>query len=465
MADNLQQENNALKARLSAFAGILRLGRDAFEQADLTAVAVHIVNNSKSLLAFDRSSLVDMRGRARVIAEFAQTDVNPNTEHAQAIRDLCSELTPGDSPLEIVPENPPKENLSAKARTAWEFLTADGVRLLVAPLRSARWEVSRTEPFLWVLEYRNPVPAHVSATLALLASDFGNALWQHTPQNGIKAAFRWFRKITVMRVFLVLLLLFLIAMFTLKVDHTVSAEFVVKPQEQVSAYAEFDAVVKQCYFNDGDKVKKGDVILRYDTDRMRFQLAAARAAFKETDAEYEQESKASFTDRDKLGKLKVLAHKREQAKVAIAEAEWYLAHSEVKALSNGVLALVDGSADKLSGRALRTGERLFDIFSGEGMIAEVMVNEKDASVLEKTPQITLFLHTRPELPIPVKLISERYYPELTEQNIYSYNLKVAMDNTIPGLRYGMRGVARVSGERINLGYYLFRSLVLWYRGL
>ena len=40
-----------------------------------------------------------------------------------------------------------------------------------------------------------------------------------------------------------------------------------------------------------------------------------------------------------------------------------------------------------------------------------------------------------------------------------------MEGNVPGLRYGMRGVARVSGEKVKLGYYLFRSLVLWYRGL
>ena len=45
------------------------------------------------------------------------------------------------------------------------------------------------------------------------------------------------------------------------------------------------------------------------------------------------------------------------------------------------------------------------------------------------------------------------------------NVKAEMENNVPGLRYGMRGVARVTGEKVKLGYYLFRSLVLWYRGV
>ena len=34
-----------------------------------------------------------------------------------------------------------------------------------------------------------------------------------------------------------------------------------------------------------------------------------------------------------------------------------------------------------------------------------------------------------------------------------------------GLRYGMRGIARLSGENVSLGYRLFKSVVLYFRGL
>ena len=34
-----------------------------------------------------------------------------------------------------------------------------------------------------------------------------------------------------------------------------------------------------------------------------------------------------------------------------------------------------------------------------------------------------------------------------------------------GLRYGMRGVARLSGGNVSLGYRLFKSVVLYFRGL
>ena len=33
------------------------------------------------------------------------------------------------------------------------------------------------------------------------------------------------------------------------------------------------------------------------------------------------------------------------------------------------------------------------------------------------------------------------------------------------LRYGMRGIAKLAGREVRLGYWLFKSAVLYFRGL
>ena len=94
-----------------------------------------------------------------------------------------------------------------------------------------------------------------------------------------------------------------------------------------------------------------------------------------------------------------------------------------------------------------------------------MVPEKDSAILEQSPSLTLFLHTSPELPIVGKILSTRRYPELTEQKTYCYKVRVKLQNAPAGLRYGMRGVARISGGRVSIGYRLFKSSVLYFRGM
>ena len=36
-------------------------------------------------------------------------------------------------------------------------------------------------------------------------------------------------------------------------------------------------------------------------------------------------------------------------------------------------------------------------------------------------------------------------------------------NNADNLRFGMRGIAKLRGERVSLGYYLFRNLVIYLR--
>ena len=58
MANNLSQEISELKNKLHIFSAVMRLTKDAFACKDLTALGIHIVNNSRILLQFDRSVLL-----------------------------------------------------------------------------------------------------------------------------------------------------------------------------------------------------------------------------------------------------------------------------------------------------------------------------------------------------------------------------------------------------------------------
>ena len=470
MANNLTQENSELKNKLHIFSAVMRLTKDAFACKDLTALGIHIVNNSRILLQFDRALLLDQRGgKGSLVAEYAFAAANAHTEYVSSMiklsRIFMKNLPADKSPLLVEKDSSIYNLCMETAPEATGVIFSEMKVLAVIPLVSPRNPLSEKEPFLWITEYREALPGHFSAAAALLAPDYGNALWSHTVTGLASRILRYSKKITFGRILLILLLLFIAALFTVRVEHTVSAEFAVKSHTIHASYAWFDCIIRKCYFNDGDKIRKGDSILEYDTERMKYLLASATAQKRETQAQYETESKAAFTDREKLGRLKVLQYKIQQADIAIAEAQWYLKNSIVKAPADGILALTGGSSDALTGRALHLGEKQFELLSEKDMIAEVMVNEKDASVLAGKPKIVLFLHTKPEEPIQVEILSSRFYPELTESNIYSYHVKARMLTDVSQLRYGMRGIARVTGEKVLLGYYLFRGFVLWWRGV
>lgn len=457
-----ERENMELKARLKAFAAVFRLGADAFSLKTLEELAVHIVNDSRGLLPFVGATFLDLRGgRCRTVAQYAQVAVNEHSPRADALRCVAQACAVTGKYCELGAENVTDYSAQPAVKESLALLTQEDRRLLLVPLVSMRVPDSQTQPFVWVMEFERKVPAHCIATANLLAVDYAGAAW------GIATAGRRWRSGRHMPRWVwtvgVALVIFG-ALFLIRIEHNIAAEFVLRPQELHHSTAWFDCVVKQCFFEDGDTVKKGERILEYDTDRIRFQLAAAETAAREANAQFEQESRAAFSDRERLGKLKLLDYKRKLADVAVDEARWFLQHSSIYAPADGILALADGAKDRLEGRSLRSGERQFDVLGTGSYIAEIMVNEKDASILKQLPKVTLFLHTQPELPIPATVRNMRYYPTLTEQNIYSYVVRGTLDSDVPGVRCGMRGVARLSGEQVSLAYWLFRSVVLWYRG-
>ena len=98
-------------------------------------------------------------------------------------------------------------------------------------------------------------------------------------------------------------------------------------------------------------------------------------------------------------------------------------------------------------------------------MAEIPVNEAESSVLQNKFTAELFLHTAPEESIPLKVIRVAAYPELTEQKTYCYKVRGEIPGNTGNLRYGMRGIARLSGNKVTLGYRLFKSALLYFRGL
>jgi multidrug efflux pump subunit AcrA (membrane-fusion protein) len=261
---------------------------------------------------------------------------------------------------------------------------------------------------------------------------------------------------------LIAVIVFLLMFFPVR--NTVNTEFVLKSPNTNSVYAWFDGPIAKCYRQDGDQVQKGEVIAEYDTNQLRFRLANAESQLREIQKEYELESAAAFSDRERLGRAQLVAARMDGAKVAVEEAKWYLAHTELKAPSDGILALADGRAERLVNKALRTGDRVFDIYSGSGAVAEIQVDQRESSILLDEFTVSLFLYTEPDRKLDGKVFEVQQYPMLNEQRTYCYKVRAEISDA-ESLRYGMRGVAKLHGKRVSLGYYLFKNIVIYLRWL
>ena len=443
--------NEELASRLKTFALMLKFGHDLFEAGDYNSAAIQAVNDSVVLLNFKSAALFEMQGgKALAVGQSGQTAVNPNSKHLLLQKKLAEALTFEQSALTVTAETGLVPEL---------FQEKSAFFCLKLSLPSAE----RTGlSFLWLLEYENEIPAAVPNTAKLLGSSITEALYYHKflPGNSLNK-----RKIRTKTLWCAVILLLLTARMFVPVPENITADFVLKAPEITAAYAPFDGAVRHCRKQSGTAVKKGDLIAEFDTEQLNYRLHMAQAAVKEAETELYLEQQNAFTDQEKLGKVKLLEARRAALLVAVREAQWYLNNSQIKAPADGVLILNDEKAELLEGKVLRTGEKIFEIHGGRGMIAEIHVNEENSSMLQKNFSTALFLHTAPDKKLLAKVLQISSYPELTEQRIYCYKVSAELERQNEILRYGMRGIAKLSGEKVSLGYAVAKRIILWFRSI
>lgn len=444
--------NDDYAARAKAFALMLKYGHDLFDAKTLEDAAALAVSNSRALLNFTTSTLVELvNGKSVILAQYGQISVNPHSRLALLQGKLAESLKFGKEPLTVTKDTGLSSELAGENRV---YLCLK----LAPPVNTDGAEFT----FIWLVEYENEVPAFAVNTAKLLAVSVSEALYyQKLCKNRLWNVKHHAKK----RWLWAAVLLVLTGLMFLRVPENATAEFTLKAPEITSAYAWFDGPIAKCLKQDGDTVKQGEIVAEYDTSQLEYRLGAARSQLQEIEAELALEQQNAFADQNRLGQVKLLEAKLATMKVSVREAEWYLAHAKIPAPSDGILALADGRAEQLTGKAVRTGDKLFDVMGGSGMTAEIPVNERDASVLQKYLNATLFLHTAPETAIPVEILEVSHYPELTEQRTYCYKVRVKLPDGMGNLRYGMRGVAKLTGENVFLGYHLFKSAVLYFRSL
>lgn len=460
-----QPDIRELAARLKTLGVIMKISREMSEAADFASAAAIAANSPEVLLHFCSAALVEYSdGKAQIVGQYGLFEPNPHSDHAVDLGRFSRELSFIEcGKFKIFKTTEENEELSDGAKDALAALIGGDHELIALHLPHPGYVENPEFELFWLVEFAGAVPGYAVPTLNLLAGNVSNALYSHRCCRTSSAAHKLKKQVSKRKLSLIIAIIAVALMF-IPVREQINAEFLLRAPEITGAYALFDGPVARTFKQDGDRVKKGDVIAEYDTSQLRFRLDSARNRLAEIQKEYDLENNAAFSDRNRLGKVPLLAARLDSVKVDVKEAMWYLAHSKIISPADGILALADGRAEMLKNRVLRTGDRIFDVYGGKGMYAEIRVNERDSSILLDKIEASCFLYTRPETEIKTKIIDIRQYPERTEQNVWCYKVLAELDSTMP-LRYGMRGVAKIKGKRIMLGYMLFKSAVLYLRWL
>ncbi len=462
--DDYSDKIKELKGKINVLSAIIRLGHEAFQKGSLDALASHILNNSRHIAAYDRACLADMRSqRPHIIAVMGQSEVNANSEYCIQVRNLLRPFNTLKQPLSVNDETLERHSASEKTVGAHTYFKETfPSRILLIPMQAPRSTEPANNLFLWMLEFKNNAQDG-QGLLFLLAQHYSEALWSLLQRKSkiTLATLKRRRRITPIKMLFLILILFILALVFGRTHQNIAADFELVPENIFMQYAPFNGVLAESYFKDGTKVAKGDPVIIYDTAKLQFELADAHKKYDEISAELDLIRQQSFRDAKQRGKIELLKIKQQKQQVEIRKINWYLSQSPIKAAYNGVLLIEE--QQKLMGRSVAAGEKLFEIIRPGRPFAQIWLNEADAVVLREQPQINLYLHTLPETAINGKIVSISPKPALSETGQFCYIIRMALNETTPNLIYGMRGVARVKGREVSFGYYLFRNLILAWR--
>lgn len=159
------------------------------------------------------------------------------------------------------------------------------------------------------------------------------------------------------------------------------------PESEVDILAEWEGRLAQLYVEEGDRIEKGQILAALADDdaeilvnKARVRAENARLAFERSTRLHDQE----LISEDNLEKISL---DKEIAEQELAEAQWRLEKTRIRAPFGGVLT--ERAAQP--GQHVRPGDNLFRIADFTPLVARIYLPEKDVLTLEEGRSVRLAL--------------------------------------------------------------------------
>ena len=241
----------------------------------------------------------------------------------------------------------------------------------------------------------------------------------------------------------------------LPVRQTALAPAEVVPVDAMEITAAIDGVVSTIHVSPNQAVKAGDRLFSLDDTTLRNRLEVARQSVAVADAELASASQMAFHDSASKAELTILTGRAQERRAELAAVQAQLARMEATAPYDGIAVFAD--PDQWRGRPVATGERIMLLANPEkpGMLIHLPVS--DAIALDEGAPVKLFLTVKPLSPLSGQITETSYQAVLSPDGVASYRLRADIAGDDVGqARLGLRGTAKLHGDWVVLGYYLFR---------
>ena len=427
---------------LTAMLQLEARSRAVLTEAELLFV---VANETWQLVPFRQAAVFrcDVFGRPRLRTVSGLAAVEDDAPYAQWLTAVAAAVWPRVTNTQrVITVRDLPESLAEDWNEWWPqhalacpLLAPDGERLgLVFYLRDEAWTEQHT------------------VLLDRLHTAYGYALWALSNQAG--RIRRWWRRSAAQRKWWRWLALVAVLALFIPVRQSVLAPAEIIALEAQAVAAPMDGVVKSFSVKPNQPVRKGQVIFTLDDTTLRNRRQVALKALEVARADALLAAQKAFDSPKAKGELGTLQGRVREREAELAYLDETLARVEVRAPADGVA--VYGDPNDWIGRPVVTGERIVLLADPHDAGVLVWLPVADAINLEPGASMRVFLHVAPLSPLTAKLTQTSYQATLSPEGIACYRIRGALDPPNAEARVGLKGTAKLYGERVLLAYVIFR---------
>lgn len=251
----------------------------------------------------------------------------------------------------------------------------------------------------------------------------------------------------------------LLLLALLPVRQSVIAEGQVVPAAPSVIASGLNGVIHDVFVKPNQPVNKGDLLIRLDAtelvhrkSRVQQELALAMERLRKA----EQQSFAARSEpREGTAVFAELRAETELKHIELDYIEGLIERLEIRAPVAGVV-LFSSPKDWL-GRAVSTGEKIMEVAEEHDREFEIWLDASDAIALADGNQIKFFPDAFPLSSMDGAVHSVGYFANQTPDQTMAYRITASVEQDNEKIRMGMKGTARLYGDRILLGYYVMRK--------
>ena len=228
---------------------------------------------------------------------------------------------------------------------------------------------------------------------------------------------------------------------------------VIAPLHRAQVQPEFEGVVAKVLVQEGQFVRRGDVVAELEAWDYRSALAEAQARYQSTLLQVNRSLAAN--DGSEAGIQRVQA---DYWKTAVDRAEQQVERARLRSPIDGIIATPH--VENMAGRRLQSGDSFAEVVDTSSAVADVAVDDADANLVRAGDSAAIKLNSDAAQTFhgQVQLLSPKAERDGDSRVFFA---RILLENPDGFIRSGMEGRGKVWIGWRPAGYVLFRRPVIW----